>query len=212
MEIYDPKSATSFYNMDETVRVAVERFQNSDLDQMIENCGFTKCDDGFDVHFIQRDLHVSYPEGNVTDKSTGAKVDDTCKVLVLHHAAYSKGGGLVDNMISYKELPSGEIYIKPFTNRCVKALVGIFASNLDALKGAVDQTIHREERHGDYSVTIQVMPKVPITLIVYEEDDEFPADGNILFNGNAANHLHTEDYTQISAYLVSSLKRIAFPK
>ena len=210
MEIYDPKSAESFYNINETVRVAVERFKASDLDTMIENCGFTKNGDGFDVHFIQRDLHVSYPDAEVTDIATGDKVDDICKVLVLHHAAYSKGGSLVDNMISYKELPSGEIYIKPFTNRCIKALVGIFASNLDALKKAVEATNYKLEHHGDFSCTIQVMPKVPITLIVYEADDEFPAEGNILFNGNAANHLHTEDYNQISAYLVSTLKKIAF--
>ena len=210
MEIYDPKSATSFYNMNETVRVAIERFQNSDLDTMIANCAFTKNGDGFDVHFINRDLHVSYPDAEVTEIATGKPVDDICKVLVLHHAAYSKGGGLVDNMISYKELPSGEIYIKPFTNRCVKALVGIFAANLPALDKAVEATKYKKERHGDFSCTIEVMPKVPITLIVYEEDDEFPADGNILFNGNAGNHLHTEDYSQLCAYLVSTLKKIAF--
>lgn len=210
MEIYDPKSATSFYNMNETVRVAIERFQNSDLDTMIENCAFTKNGNGFDVHFINRDLHVSYPDAEVTEIATGKPVDDTCKVLVLHHAAYSKGGGLVENMISYKELPSGEIYIKPFTNRCIKALVGIFAANLPALEKAVESTIYKKEHHGDFSCTIEVMPKVPITLIVYEEDDEFPADGNILFNGNAGNQLHTEDYNQLCAYLVSTLKKIAF--
>ena len=154
MEIYDPKSATSFYNMNETVRVAIERFQNSDLDTMIANCGFTKNGDGFNVHFINRDLHVSYPDAEVTEISTGKPVDDTCKVLVLHHAAYSKGGGLVDNMISYKELPSGEIYIKPFTNRCIKALVGIFAANLPALEKAVDATHYKKERHGDFSLSL----------------------------------------------------------
>lgn len=210
MELYDPKSATSYLNINETVRVAVERFQAGDLDTMIENCGFTKNGDGFDVHFISRDLHVSYPDGEVTVAATGEKVDDVCKILVLHHAAYSKGGGLVDNKISYKELPSGDIYIKPFTNRCVGMLVGIFAANLGALEKAVEATDFTRERHGDFSCTIQVMPKVPITFIVYEEDDEFPADGNFLFNGNAANHLHTEDYSQLCAYLVSTLKNIAF--
>lgn len=210
MEIYDPKSATSYYNIAETARVAVENFQCADLDTMIENCGFTKAGDGFDVHFIQRDLHVSYPLGEVTDKASGEKVDETAKILVLHHAAYSKGGGLVEDMISYKQLPSGEIYVDPFTRRCINALVGIFASNLEALKKAIAATDHKIEKHGDFSGTIQVMPKVPITLIIYEEDDEFPAAGNILFNGNAANHLHTEDYSQISAYLISALKKIAF--
>ena len=56
----------------------------------------------------------------------------------------------------------------------------------------------------------QVLPKVPITLIVYEEDDEFPASGNVLFNAAAARFLHTEDYNQITAFLISSLKKIAF--
>lgn len=210
MEIYDPKSATSYLNIDETIRVALKKFQECNLDAMIDHCGFTKAGDGFDVHFINRDLHVSYPAGKVTDKATDQEVDDVCKILVLHHAAYSKGGGLVENMISYKELPSGEIYIEPFTRRCINALVGIFATNLESLKKAVAETEHKIERHGDFSCTIQVLPKVPITLIVYEEDDEFPAAGNILFNGNAANHLHTEDYNQLSAYLVSALKKLAF--
>lgn len=210
MEIYDPKSATSYLNIDETARVAVEAFQKADLDTMIDNCGFTKAGDGFDVHFINRDIHVSYPDAKVTDNANGEEIDVIGKIIVLHHAVYSKGGGMVDHNISYKELPSGEIYNTPFTNRCIRALVGIFAPNLDALKKAVEATEHKTERHGDFSCTIQVLPKVPITLIVYEADDEFPADGNILFNGNAANHLHTEDYTQISAYLVSALKKIAF--
>ena len=210
MEIYDPKSATSYLNIDETARVAVEAFQNADLDTMIDNCGFTKEGDGFDVHFINRDLHVSYPAATVVDKATGEEIDVIGKIIILHHAVYSKGGGLVENLISYKELPSGDIYNTPFTNRCIRALAGIFAPNLDALRKAVESTEHKLERHGDFSCTIQVLPKIPLTLIVYEEDDEFPADGNILFNGNAANHLHTEDYSQISAYLVSALKRIAF--
>lgn len=210
MEVYDPKSAKSYLNIDETVRVAVENFATSNLDTMIENCGFTKAGDGFDVHFINRDFHVNYPGGEVTEIATGKVSDDVAKILVLHHAVYSKGGGLTDHMISYKELPSGDIYINPFTHRSIDAMVGIFAANLEALKKAVAHTEHQMEKHGDFSCTIQVLPKVPITLIIYEEDDEFPASGNILFNGNAANHLHTEDYSQLCAYLVSSLKRLAF--
>ena len=210
MEIYDPSTAESYYNINETARVALEKFKECKLDEMIENCGFTKAGDGFDVHFINRDLHVTYPDGVVTDKATGEEVDITCKVLVLHHAAWSKGGGMVDHLISYKELPSGGIYIKPFTNRNIKALIGIFASNLDALKKAVANTDHDILKQGDFSCTIRIMPKIPVTFIIYEEDEEFPAEANILFNGNAANHLHTEDYNQITAYLISSLKRMAF--
>ncbi|HMM05493.1 MAG TPA: DUF3786 domain-containing protein [Clostridiales bacterium] len=210
MEIYDPKSATSYLNIAETVRVAVAKFAAGDLAEMIANCGFRQAGDGFDVHFINRDLHVSYPDGEVTEMESGKTVDDVAKILVLHHAAYSRGGGLADKMVSYKELPGGDIYINPFTHRCIDALVGIFAKDLEALKKAVGATEYRVENHGDFSCTVQVLPMVPLTLILYEEDEEFPAAGNILFNGNAASHLHTEDYSQLSAYLISNLKRLAF--
>ncbi len=209
-KIYDVKSATSYLNIDVTVQYAVEAFAAANLEEMISCCGFTPEDGGFSVHFIDHDVMVKYPTGEVTFRETGEPVSAVEKVLILHHAVYSEGGILVKDRITYKELPSGEIYIDPFSNRCIKALTGIFAPNLDLLRKAVESTIHKEEKYGDYSCTIQVLPKVPITLIVYEADDEFPASGNVLFNGAAARFLHTEDYTQITAFLISTLKKIAF--
>ncbi len=209
-KIYDPKSATSYLNIDVTAQYAVEAFAKENLEEMIACCGFTPEEGGFSVHFIDHDVMVQYPSGEVTLKETGEPVSVVEKILILHHAVYSEGGILVKDKISYKELPSGDIYIDPFTNRCIKALTGIFASNLELLKKAVAHTIHEDETYGDYSCTIQVLPKVPITLIVYEEDDEFPASGNVLFNAAAARFLHTEDYNQITAFLISSLKKIAF--
>lgn len=209
-EIYDVKNPQSFYNMDVTVKLAVEEFQKANLEEMIKNCDFTPTEGGFKVRFINLNLQVDYPSGDVINSDTGEKVNDTIKVLVLHHAVYSQGGDLQADKISYKELPGGEIYIDPFTRRCLNALTGIFGANLDALKKAVAATDHTEENLGDYSCTIKVMPKVPITLIVYEADDEFPASSNALFNQAAANFLHTEDYNQITSYLVSTLKKIAF--
>lgn len=209
-EIYDPKSATSFYNMDTTVKVAVEEFRKKELTEMIKNCDFTAEDGGFSVHFIDRDYMVTYPQGEVTEKETGKPAFDTIKVLILHHAVYSEGGELAKENITYKDLPGGEIYIDPFSHRSLSALTGIFGANIEALKKAVSNTIHTDEKFGDYSCTIQVMPKIPITFIIYEADDEFPASSNALFNGAAAKFLHTEDYSQITAFLVSTLKKIAF--
>ncbi len=209
-EIYDVKNPKSFYNMDVTVDLAVAEFAKADLDTMIANCGFTPEEGGFSVRFINLNLKVEYPSGEVIDKDTGEKVNDTVKVLVLHHAVYAKGGDLEEGNISYKELPAGDIYIDPFTRRCLNALTGIFGANIPALKKAVEATDYVEEKLGDFSCTIKVMPKVPITLIVYEADDEFPASSNALFNKAAAKFLHTEDYNQITSYLVSTLKKLAF--
>lgn len=198
------------YNIEATVKYAVEEFAAKDLATMIKNCSFVATDDGFRVLFIDRVLRVSYPEGIVTYEDSGEAVFDIVRILVLHHAVHAEAVSLSGKKISYKELPGGQIYIDPFTNRCIRALAGIFGDNHEALKGAVEKTDHVEETYGDYSCTVRVLSKVPITLVVYAGDDEFPANANILFDEHAASFLPTEDYTQLSSFLISSLKRIAF--
>ena len=198
------------YNIDTTVEYAVRDFAKSDLAEMIGCCAFTPADGGFTLRFIDRTLNVTYPEGVVTYADDSAAVPDIVRILVLHHAVNAHRVPLSAHTISFKELPGGDIYIGPFTNRCIRYLCGVFGNNIAALKQAVARTEHREESFGDYSATIQVMPRVPVTLIVYEGDDEFPANANILFNGSAADLLPTEDYTQLSAFLIGALKKLAF--
>ncbi len=200
----------SNYNIGTTLMYAREAFSQADLGEMIKNGGFTPHEKGFTVSFIDHEYLVEYPAGIITELENGAQIPDNVQVLILHHAVKALGSPLWENKISYKELPGGDIYIDPFTGRCIRPLAGIFAANLPALQKAAESCRSQKEKLGDLSYTIQVLPKVPITLIVYEADDEFPANGNILFNGAAAQYLTTEDYAVLCSVLISRLKKIAF--
>lgn len=198
------------YNIETTVKYAGESFAQADLAVMIRNGGLTAVDGGFTVRFIDSQLRVAHPSGAVTRVDNGAAVPDIVKILLLHYAVQAEDVPLAPTKISYKELPGGDIYIEPFTNRCLRPLAGIFGDDPALLQKAVAKTEYVTETYGDFSCTVQVLPKVPLTLIVYQGDDEFPANANILFNGAAASFLPTEDYTQLSSYLISTLKKIAF--
>lgn len=198
------------FNIATTLVYAREEFAKSNVEDMIKNCGFIPHEKGFVVPFIDQKFLAEYPAGLVTDLSDGSPVPDNIQVLILHHAVKAPNCPVLDNKISYKELPGGDIYIDPFTNRCIRPLTGIFASNLPALQKAAEACPSIKEKLGDLSYTIRVMPMVPITLVVYEADDEFPAGGNILFNGTAARYLSTEDYAVLCSVLISRLKKLAF--
>jgi hypothetical protein len=43
--------------------------------------------------------------------------------------------------------------------------------------------------HGDAALELRPLPKVPTTVILWTEDDEFPARADLLFDASAPLHL-----------------------
>ena len=62
---------------------------------------------------------------------------------------------------------------------------------------------------GDWAVTVHIFPKVPVTFVLWEGDDEFPPSGNILFDSSAALHLETEDYALLPGLAIFQMKKAA---
>ena len=50
----------------------------------------------------------------------------------------------------------------------------------------------KQERFGDVSFTLQAFPKISLTYIFWDGDEEFPASANILFDDQIANWTHPE--------------------
>jgi hypothetical protein len=111
--------------------------------------------------------------------------------------------------ISYKELPGGGIYIQPFTNRAIRPMVQFFGQQPKRLLDVAERIGGIPEKHGDAGVTLTAFPKVPVTLVIWGADDEFPASGNILFDSSASKFLPTEDYAVLASFVVMTLKKYA---
>ena len=62
---------------------------------------------------------------------------------------------------------------------------------------------------GDVSVLISPLPLVRLALIIWRGDDEFPPDGNILFDRNILKLLSAEDMAWLSGMVVYPLMGMA---
>ena len=60
---------------------------------------------------------------------------------------------------------------------------------------------------GDHSSVIPVFPRIDVVVQIYEGDDEFPAEANILFSDNIVNFLPVEDTAFLGGWVVSALVR-----
>ena len=85
----------------------------------------------------------------------------------------------------------------------VKALAG----QPEAFSKAAELLGGQRAAFGDLSYLIPVLPRIPLILILWQGDEEFPPNGNILFDRYANTYLHTEDYAQLASQTVYTLLR-----
>ncbi len=163
----------------------------------------------FLVPFLGQNYRVYHPSGKITreDGSGGAPL--AYEIVLLHYLTQCSPRGVEGKLISFRELPSGSIYIGPFTNRAIKPLVSIFGDRPGALAEAAEKIGGQRVEMGDVAVTVPVLPKIPITFVLWEGDDEFPASGNVLFDASAPSHLDTEDYALLPGLAIWEMKRLA---
>ena len=63
--------------------------------------------------------------------------------------------------------------------------------------------------YGDFSVIIKALPLVPMSMVLWEGDEEFPAEGNILFDKNISKILSAEDIAWLAGMVVYPLVGMA---
>lgn len=161
----------------------------------------------FIVPFLRQDYYIHFPDGSVEMVGKKEEVDQTVQILLLHYLTHASPGQVQDKLISFKELPGGMIYVEPFTNRAIRPLVGIFGNNPSKLVEAGESLGGKRRNMGDAAVTVPVLPKIPITFVIWEGDDEFPPAGNVLFDSSAPFHLDTEDYALLPGLVLSEMKK-----
>ena len=164
----------------------------------------------FTVPFLYVRYRVSFPDGKISAEEGDQEVSLTDRVCILHYLTHASDCLPTGRNITFKDLPNGSIYVGPFNNRAVRPLVSIFGSQPETLLKAAEKLGgYRVEGIGDWAVTVEVFPKVPITFVIWEGDDEFPPSGNILYDSSAPLHLETEDYALLPGLAIFRMKKLA---
>ncbi|MBI2831751.1 MAG: DUF3786 domain-containing protein [Chloroflexi bacterium] len=181
-------------------RLARERLASIDVEQQCLKSGaaWRAADSGkvITVDYLNRSYYVTFPEGEVSLTGSEEAVPTRDKILVLHYLIHAKGTPLSNKMITYKELPEGTSYFPVFTKRSIKPLLDHFSSDPQRLLSLASGVLGgRKTDFGDIAVTIDAFSRVPVTLVLWRGDEEFPPQGSILFDGNISDYLSTEDVT-----------------
>ncbi len=162
--------------------------------------------DSIQIMFLNRMVNISWPDLIFTqDSDKEIKIKE--KILILHYLNNAKKEDLTGELIAYQEIPSARFYLSSFNARSRDPFIAAFGENPDKLPVVAQELFAAQiASMGDVSVTIQAFPKVPITLIIWRGDEEFPPNGTILFDSSIKdNLLSAEDISELVSMIVYPL-------
>lgn len=166
----------------------------------------------FRIRFIDKEISISWPEGLVTGPEPDRELALQEQVLILHYLVQARGTPPADQWITFREVPSGEFYYSAFVKRAKEPLVKTFGHQPARLAELGQQRGGVLRPEGDVCVCFQALPKIPVCLILWAGDDEFPPEGNLLFDGSIPGYLTAEDIAVLSGTVVYPLIGMAYQK
>ena len=159
------------------------------------------------LKFLNNTIHISWPDMNFTSPGSKTEIPIQQKILILHYLDGTRSGTKAsDEWIGFQEIPDGRFYLDAFTKRAKIPLINGFGNQPEKLqKLAATAYDAKPFDLGDQSVLIQAFPRVSLALIIWKGDDEFPPDGNILFDRSISNILSAEDVAWLAGMVVYPL-------
>jgi hypothetical protein len=152
-------------------------------------------EDGGTVYlpFFHTTCCITIPHFEFFLKKNAENINISNQILILHYLNGVKDISLENRLISFKEIPSGEFYYPAFARRSIEPLLKTFSNKHQAFKTIAENLGGKPVAIGDAGIKISVFPRVPITLVLWFADAEFPPDLQILFDAGITKFLSTED-------------------
>lgn len=160
----------------------------------------------FEIRFWDADYTVSYPTATVLD-AAGQEPHIGTRIILLHYLLTARGTPLADRWVAFREFPGGLGYDAAFQARANRRLATAFGDRLPAFEEAARALGGVPLAVGDSAFAFDLLPRVRIAVVIYAADEEFPASGNLIFDGATGDYLPTEDIAVLGDIVAGRLTR-----
>ena len=170
-------------------------------------------DDSLSFDFLNRNIVVSWPELGFSYRTDDEEVPIQQQVLLLHYLNLTTDATPSGEWIAYQEVPDGKFYLDAFLRRAKIPMVQGFGNDPELLVKLATQTYGATPLdQGDMAVAVRALPLVPVALILWKGDDEFPPEGTILFDRTVSRVLSAEDIAWLAGMIIYPLLGMATVK
>jgi hypothetical protein len=111
------------------------------------------------------------------------------ELCILAYLINSKDLPGANKLIAAQALPGGQFFFRGLHKLDTEKLEKAFGECPERLYKIMDEFGAKRCEFGDASIQLNVLPRIPLTIVIWRSDNEFPARSSVLFDETAAEQL-----------------------
>ena len=160
----------------------------------------------FTVTLLGRPFAIAHPDYAIRALDGGAVPPLPTQTFLLRYLLESKQVPWNGTWKTFREMPWGEMYIKPYTGRVLTRAAFTFGTCIGAFRTACEKMRATPVPHGDAGYLFDLIGDYRMQILVWEGDDEFPPNTQVLYSDNFADGFAAEDRVVAGDILISTIK------
>jgi len=158
------------------------------------------------VKLLGREYAISHPNYAIRALNGGNVPALPVQTFLLRYLLQGKTVTWKGEWKTFREMPWGEMYIKPYTGRVLTRAAFTFGTRIAAFKAASEKMSAEPVKHGDAGYQFDLIGGYKMQILVWEGDDEFPPNAQVLYTDNFAEGFAAEDRVVAGDILITHVK------
>ena len=155
----------------------------------------------FTVKLLNTAYTISWPEYSIAP-TTVLPVQTFLLRYLLEAKTVAWGGAWK----TFREMPWGELYIKPYTGRVLTRAAFTFGTRVAAFCKGAEALGGTAVANGDAGYEFTLIGDYRMRILVWEGDDEFPPNAQVLYSDNFESGFAAEDRVVAGDILITQIK------
>ena len=131
------------------------------------------------------------------------------QLCILAYLINARDLPLANKIVKAETLPGGQFFFRGIHSLPTEELESAFGDNPEALHRIAEQFNAKICQFGDASIELYVLPRIPLTIVIWQSDEEFDARASILFDQTAAAQLPLDALLTAANLTVQALVKAA---
>ena len=160
----------------------------------------------FTLRLLGREFAIAHPGYAIRALDGGAVPPLPTQTFLLRYLLEGKNIKWNGQWKTFREMPWGEMYIQPYTGRVLTRAAFTFGTRVEAFRKAAERMNAVKLPHGDAGYQFELVPGYRMQILVWEGDEEFPPNAQVLYSDNFETGFAPEDRVVAGDILISTIK------
>ncbi len=184
-----------------------EKFRSLEPQEVLGRLADVKWDgQEFTVTLLGRAFAIAHPEYAIRALDDGKLPPLPTQTFLLRYLLESRDVGWAGQWKTFREMPWGEMYVKPYTGRVLTRAAFTFGTRVEAFRAACEKMGALPVKHGDAGFQFDLIGGYRMQVLTWAGDDEFPPSAQVLYSDNFAEGFAAEDRVVAGDILISTVK------